>query len=179
MYDMALDWYKTAERKAQLLLTVHGAFAAILLGIVSNNIENLRDFRHVAGVETWLFLTFAVAMLCLAIGLAAASLLSRHNHNITLDFGRLGVDRADPGTYCPEVTWYYGHVASLRFRPAVDLLRASDQRTEFEALTYNAVGLSHVVLRKHRLINVGWQVTAGALLAAVAAGVSLFLRGQL
>jgi hypothetical protein len=179
MYDRAIDWYKTAETKAQLLLTSNGAFATILFGIVSSHVGELRQFGRVSGVETWCFLAVAVIAFCGAIGLAAASLLSRHQHNIDTDFSRLGLRRDDPTTYKPEATWYFGHLASLRFESAVDLLRTADGELEFEALTYNVVGLSHVVLRKHRLINAGWMLAAGALVAMIAAGLSLFLRSQL
>jgi hypothetical protein len=36
-----------------------------------------------------------------------------------------------------------------------------------------------VVLRKHRLINIGWTLTAVALIAVTAAGASIFIRSQL
>lgn len=178
VYEMAIDWYKTAERKGQLLPTANGAFAAILLGVVSSNLNDLRHFGRVAGIETWCFFAIALTASCTAIGFAAASLLSRHEHNIKSDFDRLGVLKDDPTTYRPEVLWYFGHLASLQFGPTVDLLRAADRRMEFDTLTFNAVGLSHVVLRKHRLVNLGWMLTAGALLAMTATGLSLFLRSQ-
>jgi hypothetical protein len=49
---------------------------------------------------------------------------------------------------------------------------------EFETLTYNVVGLSHVVLRKHRLVNAGWVLTAAAVIAMIAASVSIFFHSQ-
>jgi hypothetical protein len=179
VYDIGIDWYKTVERKAQLLLTANGAFAAILLGVASSNVGELRHFGRVARVETWCFMALTAALFCAAIGFAAASLLSRHQHNIASDFARLGIDRRDPATYREEAAWYFGHLASLEFAAAVELLRRADQRMEFTVLTYNVAGLSHVVLRKHRLINAGWMLTAGALLAMTGAGVSLFVRSQL
>jgi len=179
VYDMVIDWYKTAEKKAQLLLTANGAFAAILFGIVSGNLSELRQFGLTSGAETWAFLTVAVISFCGAIGFAAAGLLSRHRHNIQLDFTRLEVRPEDPKTYRREAVWYFAHIASLQFGPAVDLLRTADPRMEFDSLTYNVVGLSRVVLRKHRLVNAGWMLTAVAVLALTATAVSLVVRTQI
>jgi hypothetical protein len=69
--------------------------------------------------------------------------------------------------------WYFGHLASLEFLPAVTFLRRVDQRMEFDALTYNVIGLWHVVLRKHRLVNAGWLRTAGAVIAMIATSLSI------
>ncbi len=38
MYDRAIDWYKIAESKAQLILTVNGAFVTITFGLVSGSV---------------------------------------------------------------------------------------------------------------------------------------------
>jgi hypothetical protein len=179
VYDMIIDWYKTAEKKAQLLLTANGAFATILFGIVSSNLSGLRQFGVSAGAETWVFLTVTVAAFCGAVGLASAGLLSRHRHNIKLDFTRLGVQPEEPKTYKREAVWYFGHIASLQFGPTVDLLRTADPRMEFDSLTYNVVGLSRVVLRKHRLVNLGWMLTAVAVFAMTSAAVSLVIRTQM
>jgi hypothetical protein len=179
VYDRVIDWYKVAETKAQLLLTANGAFAAIFFGLASTNISKLQTFNRITGAETWCFLAIAILAFCGAVGLAAAGLLSRHQHNINTDFARLAVRRDDPTTYTREVVWYFGHIASLEFGPAVNLLRTADQQLEFETLTYNVVGLSRVVLRKHRLVNAGWFLTAGSILAMTAAALSIFLRSQL
>ncbi|REG01309.1 hypothetical protein DFJ67_7390 [Asanoa ferruginea] len=179
VYDMVIDWYKTAEKKAQLLLTANGAFATILFGIVSSNPTGLHQFGVNAGAETWFFVTVAVIAFCGAVGYASAGLLSRHRHNIRLDFARLDVHPQEPKTYKREAVWYFGHIASLQFGPTVDLLRTANPRMEFDSLTYNVVGLSRVVLRKHRLVNVGWMLTAVTVIAMTAAAASVVIRTQL
>ena len=151
VYDRVIDWYKVAEAKGQLLLTANGAFAAILIGTVSGNLDGVRYVTRSFGIETWLVATAAFIAYCGATGFAAASLLSRHQHNIDSDFRRLAINPSDPDTYRGEAVWYFGHIASLRFDAAVELLRKAGDRLELETLTYNVVGLSHVVLRKHRL----------------------------
>jgi hypothetical protein len=177
VYDRVADWYKVAETKAQLLLTANGAFAAIFFGLASANGGKPQTSSRIVGVETWCFLAVAVLAFSGAVGLAAAALLSRHQHNIDTDFARLGVRPDDPTTYKREAVWYFGHIASMEYEPTVNLLRTADQHLEFETLTYNVVGLSHVVLRKHRLVNAGWFLTACSILAMIAASLSIFLRG--
>jgi hypothetical protein len=179
VYAQAIDWYKVAEKKAQYLLTANGAFAAIFFGLASGNVGNIGRFGRVAGDETWCALAVAVIAFCGAVGSAAAALLSRHRHNIATDFARLGVDRNEPATYKPEAVWYFGHIASLQFGPAVDLLRTASPQLEFATLTYNLVGLSRVVHRKHRLVNAGWLLTAATVIAMIVASLSIFLRSQL
>ena len=74
--------------------------------------------------------------------------------------------------------WYFGHLAHLQLDAAAEKLRGADQNFEAETLSYNVVDLSVKVLRKDRLVNAGWALTALALIALVAAGTSFFLRAQ-
>jgi hypothetical protein len=57
------------------------------------------------------------------------------------------------------------------------MLRGVDDDLEVKVLTYNVHGLAKTVLRKHRLINLGWLLTTATLLSLIAAGVSLLVRG--
>jgi hypothetical protein len=178
-YDRAIDWYKVAESKSHILLTVNGAFVTILFGVLSGTIVDVPDLSMKSGVETWVFLGIVVIALTGAISTAAACLLSRHSHHIKSDFARLGVDPDVPDTYRPEALWYFGHLASLQFDPAVAFLRTADAEFEFKVLTYNLVGLARVVLRKHKLINRGWMLTTLALISVIAAGTSIIIRSQI
>lgn len=102
VYDRAIDWYKVAEAKAQVLLTVNGAFVTIVFGLLSGNLMELAGFSSSSGIETWILLSIAVSTLMGAIGSAAACLLSRHQHNIRTDLARLGVD---PTTSLASPRW--------------------------------------------------------------------------
>jgi hypothetical protein len=175
VYDRVIDWYKVAESKAQLLLTVNGAFAAVFFGFASGGLAGSRHIGRSSGVATWFLLATAILAFGGAVGFGAAGLLSRHRKNIRDDFVRLEIRPDDPETYQADAAWYYGHLASLDFDHAVAFLRKADQRMEFEALTYNVVGLSHVVLRKHRLVNAGWQLTALAVLTMIATSLSILV----
>jgi hypothetical protein len=176
VYDRAIDWYKVAESKAQLILTVNGVFVTIAFGILSSKSEGAKSSGNAPGPETWVFLSIAIAGLAGAIGSATACLLSRHNRNIASDFARLNVDPGNSSSYCPEALWYFGHLATLEFDDAVKALRRLGTRAELQILTYNVGGLSRVVLRKHRFINAGWLLTGVALISLLAAAASYLVR---
>jgi len=175
MYDRVIDWYKVAESKAQLILTVNGVFVSIAFGLASAG-AGTGNRSPRPGAETWTFLTIGALALCASIACAAVCLQSRHQFNARNDFSELGVNPDDPETYRPEALWYFGHIAHLPWRFAVAKLRTADEEFELNALTYNVYGLAKVVLRKHRFINAGWALTALGLIALVAAAASFVIR---
>ncbi|WP_433382114.1 hypothetical protein ACQPZX_18335 [Actinoplanes sp. CA-142083] len=176
VYDRVIDWYKVAETKAQLILTVNGAFVTIAFGILTGSIADLRDSLDEWGALTWLFLTLTVVTISASIVCAALSLLSQHERHIRQDFKQLKIDPDREKTYRPEGAWYYGHIAKLRWEGVQSMLAGADEKFEVDVLTYHVHGLSQTVLRKHRLINAGWMLTAATLLSLVGAGASLLLH---
>ncbi len=179
VYERALDWYKVAETKAQLLLTVNGVFVTVVFGIVSGRLGEAHEFADILGVETWVFFLTSTGALLGAVTCAAACLWSQHGKNIKEAFARLGVDPDTPASYRPEVLWYFGHLANLRIESAAAMISQADRRFEITALSYNVVQLSGIVLRKHRLVNAGWALTALALILLIGGGVSVFIRAQI
>ena len=177
VYASTREWYAVAETKAQLLLTVNGAFVTILYGVLFGKLGDIRAVTARFGPETWTFFGVAVAALMSALACAAGCLWSFHGR-AKEEFAYLGVNPDDPATYRPEVLWYFGHLARLRLDAVVETLRKADQNFEAETLSYNVVDLSVKVLRKHRLANVGWALTALSLIALIAAGTSFFVRAQ-
>ena len=174
-----MDWYKVAEAKAQLILTVNGVFITIGFGIVSAKPDDVSVPTRDLSPVTWVFLALSVSALAGAISAAASSLLSRHRHNIKADFKHLDIDIKDEAPRLPypaESLWYFGHLGSLPFRQAVESFDQIDEEDEFKILTFHVVGLSRVVLRKHRLINIGWLLTSIALLSLLAAITSYAIR---
>lgn len=178
VYTSTREWYAVAETKAQLLLTVNGAFVTILFGILFGRAGGVQAGVTHFGPETWAFLGVAVAALVSALACAAGSLWSFHGR-AKGELARLDVDTGNPDTYRPEVLWYFGHLAHLKPKAVAEKLRDAGQEFEAKALSYNVVDLSVKVLRKHRLVNMGWALTALELIALIAAGTSFFIRAQL
>ena len=178
VYASTLDWYKVADTKAQLLLTVNGAFVAIVSGALLGQVADVRAFGDAFGVETWAFFLLAVVALAGAITCAARCLWSRLGRIAKDRFVQLGVRPEDPASYRPEVLWFFGHLAQLPTGPAAEMLRRADRSFELDALTYDVMFLSRNVLRKHQWVNAGWTLTALALLALIAGGASFVMRVQ-
>ncbi|WP_372351121.1 hypothetical protein [Streptomyces sp. KL116D] len=171
----AIDWYKIAESKAQIILyreRLAGHFA--VQGIAARPVSPQADIRHSSGPETWCFLALSALALIGAVGCAAAALWSRHVKNVQGTFALLGVHPDDPDTYCPEVLWYFGDLAHLRMSEAAAKVAQADQEFELKSLSYNLVHIARVVLRKHRYVNAGWMLTAMAIVALVCGAMSLF-----
>ncbi|MEV5841238.1 hypothetical protein ACGF3G_12155 [Streptomyces sp. NPDC048179] len=179
VYDRAIDWYKVAESKAQIILTVNGVLVTIFFGITAQTLSTRRILAQVSGAETWFFLSVSTCSLLGAVVCAAACLWSRHGGNSKGTFAFLGVRPGNPDTYRPEVLWYFGDLANLRMGPAADRIMQADAEFEVRALAYNVVHLARVVLRKHRFLNAGWALTAAAIVSLVLAGVSVFIRAQI
>jgi hypothetical protein len=183
VYDRALDWYKVAEAKAQLILAATGLFLTILGSGLFGKVNDIRALVELFGAETWVFLGISLLAVVGAVLCATWVLLSLHRR-AAHDFASLHVDPADPNTYRPEVLWYFGHLASLQPGSAVTALRSvaalrrADPTVEIAILSYNVVHLVRRVLRKHRLINAGWTLTALALVMLIAVAASLIVRAQ-
>lgn len=174
-YDRVIDWYKVAESKAQLLLTVNGLLVTVFIASLTGKVSGARQ----AGLETRIFVLAAAATTVAAVACAAGGLWSRHTVNTKKAFAKLEVDPSDLDSYRPEVLWYFGHLASLDHQAAAGMVGSADRNFEITALSYNLVDLSVVVLRKHRFVNLGWALTASAVIFVVIAGTDIYLRAQL
>ena len=70
-------WYKNADFKAQILLTLNGTFISFLSASIFMEIEVINEIQTLAGWETWLFLCILTLSIILSIGAALTALLSR------------------------------------------------------------------------------------------------------
>ncbi|MFE0252752.1 hypothetical protein [Streptomyces sp. NPDC059010] len=179
VYAQAIDWYKVAESKAQIILTVNGVLVTIFFGLNAQILADEPRLAKISGVETWCFLFASTLAVLGAVTCATACLWSRHGKNSKGTFALLGVNPDQPHTYCPEVLWYFGDLANLQMEPAAALISRADAQFEVAALSYNVVHLGRVVLRKHRFLNTGWALTATAIVSLIFGGVSVFVRAQM
>jgi hypothetical protein len=176
-YRNNLDWYAVSERKAQILLALHGALISVAFGSMLGVAGDLVSVSTAAlGSETWAFLGVAVSGTVGAVVSGTLCMWSLHGRSTRRMLARLGVDPRDAETYVPEVLWYFGHLGRLDAAGAADRLRGMGQEEEVRVLSFHIVELSQRVLRKHRWMNAGWAFTGLALVAVAAALVSLSAR---
>lgn len=177
VYERAMDWYKVAESKAQLILTVNGVLVTLAFGTAAGHTDG-RELGKAAGVETWCCFMVVIGALLGAVVCAAACMWSRHGSNYKGTFALLGVDPEDPSSYRPEVLWYFGDLAHLQMGPAAAMIGRADRNFEITSLSYNVVHLARIVLRKHRFVNAGWALTALGIASLILGGASVFVRTQ-
>src|SRR5436189_5469993 len=77
LFDDVVDWYKSADAKAQVLLCLAGTLLSFLTGSVFMKREELKSIFNVFGQETSALLAMTILCLVLAIGCALMCLRSR------------------------------------------------------------------------------------------------------
>jgi len=159
LYENTRQWYTTAERKAQLLLTVNGAFVTIVFSTLFSRNNEVRAGAGHFGMDTRIFLAVFAVALASAIACAGLCLWSLHGKG-NRELALLGINPDNQDTYKPAGLWYFGHIARLNPDIAVKVICGADRGFETEALAHNAVDLARKVFRKHRWVNAGWALTA-------------------
>jgi hypothetical protein len=177
LYANVLDWYRVADSRAQLILTVDGVFITIVTGGVFAKPDDLAAWQGVFGPDTWLFLSAAALAI---VGSIICALLCLHTRlfEATASYvsNNYKVDPADIETYVPGVSWWYGMIATMDQRLMVQYLQTADGMFEIDALANQIVLLSRMILRKHRWANMGWLLAGVSLFCLVAAGASYMVR---
>jgi hypothetical protein len=177
LYANVLDWYRIADAKAQLILTLNGIFITIVTGTVFSRPDELAAWRRVFGVETWIFLSLGAVAIVGSIISALLCLHSRLHEAALRDIAdHYHVDRKSIETYVPGVAWWFGMIARMEPRLMIHYLQTADEMFEAEALADQIVVLSGRNLAKHRAVNRGWLLAGASLLCLVIAGTSYVLR---
>src|SRR3984885_7305370 len=91
LYANTRQWYTTAERKAQLLLTVNGSFITIVFGALFSRDNGVRTGAVHFGTDTRVLLGIFVATLASAIACAGLSLWSLHG-KVSRELKLLGIN---------------------------------------------------------------------------------------
>lgn len=181
VYASLTDWYKVADNKGQLLLTLNGVFVTVLSGVVLLAPDELLVRKSQLPWYSWALMgAGAVAAAC-SILCAIMCLRSRLS-NAHLDLHRIsrgdipdGV-REDGGSpqYSPGATLWFGTLARFEDkRVGSRLLNGATLQFELDALTDQIMQFAPRVLEKHRWVNRGWAAAGAALLFTLAGTVSV------
>jgi hypothetical protein len=172
VYASLIAWYKVADAKGQLLLTLNGIYITVLSSIVLVSPQDLLNRKMSLPPVAWLFLGGAALATVISILSAIGCLRSRLS-DARLDKIRDLFIESSPGgpdRYRPAVTFWFGTIARLDRDIGLKMLRSVDETFELAALTEEIFLLAPNVLAKHRWVNRGW-VAAGANLLLLLAGV--------
>jgi Family of unknown function (DUF5706) len=173
LYANVLDWYNSAERKAQVVLGFNGVFISLLGGSVFVKGADLHAITTDFGVETWVFLslmTLCLLLATLATGLVLVPRMSRRRILAALR------EHGNGGTYQPEVIWFFRMIGYLDEGPFKDRLRDVSPDDEVRALGSQIHRLSVNVTRKHLWVNVAFAMTASVFVFFLAAAISYLLN---
>jgi hypothetical protein len=169
-----LDWYKNADLKSQILLTIDGVFLAFLTASVFKAPRDLQPIVARFGLETWFLL--GLMTLALSGSIVSALLSLRSRGMLRRPDGR----NDEAGT--PEVEpvaakmWFFEDIRRNDQKEFIRALHRVDQALEIDAVGHSAFILASNVSRKHRWVNVGFLLAGATLLLFLAAAVSYVIR---
>lgn len=177
LYASLIDWYKVADSKGQLLLTLNGIYITVLSSVVIVSPRDLISRKASLGPVTWLFLAAAAAATGISILSAIECLHSRLSNakldkqlDLFVEPGEGGIER-----YRPAVTFWFGTIARLDRGIGLKMLQSADEAFELAALTEEIFLLAPNVLAKHRWVNRGWVAAGTSLVLLLAAAVSVVI----
>lgn len=176
VYASMLDWYKVADAKGQLLLTLNGIFVTVLSGLVLLGPDELLARKvqltwlgwiSIMGAAGAVSYSIICAMMCLHSRLSKAKLDKHHESFQYLD----GQGRSQ---YRPVVTFWFGTLARFKDKhEGLDLLLQSSSEFELSAIADEILLFAPNVLEKHQWVNRGWAAAGFALLFTLLAAISI------
>jgi hypothetical protein len=175
VYASMLDWYKVADAKGQLLLTINGIFVTVLSGLVLLRPDELIARKIQIGLAGWIFAAGAAtaagfSIICAIICLHSRLSTAKLDKNLE-SFQYL--DSEGRSQYRPVVTFWFGTLARFRDKQeGLDLLLNSSGEFELSAIADEILLLAPNVLAKHQWANRGWAAAGCALLLTLAAAIT-------
>ena len=171
LYDDVVHWYDNADTKAQVLLTLVGAFTAFLTSSAIIGADELKTITRCMSPLVWGVLLLMAAMVALAVLAGLACLWSRIRLTPETEqaIARTETDlkHRTPG----RVIGFFGTLRRLRKERFVTDLQGLDQDYELQIRAAQIHALSGRVYWKHVSVNIGF-VSGGLslLLFLLAAG---------
>jgi len=179
VFSNVVDWYKSADAKAQIILSLDGALVAFLTSSIFKSPAELSAITHNLTRATWLLLcamclclagSIVSALMCLwsrvFIGIKRDSILGREQEKI----------RAGARRYSPNVMLFFKTITWLDHDAFQEQLGTTDTAFQIKALASQTYLLSKRVYVKHVWVNAGFVLAGASLIFFLASGVS-YLAG--
>lgn len=175
LFANVVDWYKNADAKAQIILTLDGALVAFLTTSIFKSPIELSLITHSLTRGTWLLLTAMCCCLAGSIVSALICLWSRVFLGIKRD-SILGRERAKikagAKVYSPNVMLFFKTISWLDHDAFQEQLGTMDTAFQIKALASQAYLLSKRIYVKHVWVNAGFVLAGASLILFLASGVS-------
>jgi hypothetical protein len=156
LFANIVDWYKNADSKAQIILTLDGALIAFLTTSIFRKPGDLSEITQRLTLRTWLLLMAMCVCLVGSIISALMCLWSRVFLGIKRDsvLGREKKKIRDGEThYSPNVMLFFKTICWLDHNIFQKQLETTDTSFQIRALGSQAYLLSKRVYRKHTLTS--------------------------
>jgi len=178
LFKLVIGWYKNADSKAQVILTLDGAFLTFLTSSIVLKPDELEKIVGRFGRDTWLFLILMCLCLVGSIVSALICLLSRifllPKRDSVLIKDRASVKTAE--RYSPNLMLFFQSISWLDHDKFQEQLKTIDKEFEVAALGSQIHHLSKRVTTKHKAVNYGFIFAGATLLFFLAVGISYVAR---
>ncbi len=174
LYERVIDWYKNADSKAQIILTLDGAFLTFITSSIFKSPDELSNITQRFTFYTWLFLALMCSCLVGSIIIALMCLWSRVFISAKRDEALLLEKEKIKGSerYSPNLMLFFKTISWLDHDKFQAQLIGIDKEFEIKALASQSYLLSKRVYVKHLLINAGFILAAASLIFFLAGGIS-------
>jgi hypothetical protein len=179
VFEHNLFWYKNADAKAEIILTLDGVFVGFVTSLIFvKQIDLIGILRHFTSFS-WLLLELMVVCLtgsivssifCLWSRIPIFSGRAQRNY-----FAEKKIDAKNIKTYLPETTFFFQKISWLEPTVYQKYMLSTDKKFEISALALDVHVLSKNVLKKHRWVDIGFFLTGLSLLCFLAFSISYLL----
>jgi hypothetical protein len=171
LYENVLDWYKSADYKAQIIVALNGAFVTF---VTTSLFQESSLFVKRLPWHTMGLLVSVVISLAISLYHAVSCLRSRIylTDELAEFLSKEGVNRTDYQTYKPSVCWFFQMVSALDKSQFEKRMRNLETGFEVDAMTSAIYELSANVSKKHLHVNFGFAFAALTFLLFVASWLS-------
>lgn len=179
VYAHVEHWYENADRKAQIVLALDGAFLSFITSQAFTKAADLQEITLCFGPETTLFLSLMVLLLAASI-LSAIYCLHPRLHgggDKTDTMLKFEIDKRDAAEPIPaRLSWFFGFLAQLDQERVARQLQNVDDSFAAEALAHEAAKFSRNVFKKHLWVDRAFLCAGLGLLFLLCATASYWLR---
>jgi hypothetical protein len=174
LFERVVDWYKNADSKAQIILTLDGAFLTFLTTSIFKNPDDLSKITQRFTFSTRLFLVLMCLSFIGSILTALMCLWSRiflfSKRDEVLLREKKEIKEAE--RYSPNVMLFFKTISWLDHDKFQSQLADVDKEFEIKALASQSYLLSKRVNTKHLLVNLGFALSGAGLIFFLASGIS-------
>jgi hypothetical protein len=179
VYTHVEHWYENADRKAQIVLVLDGAFLSFITSQAFTKAVDLQEITVCFGTETTLLLTLMALSLAASI-LSAIICLHPRLHaerDKTESMLKDEIGKRDPAEPIPaRLSWFFGYLAQFDQERVARQLQNVDDSFAAEALAHEAAKFSRNVLQKHSWADRAFLFASSSLILLLLATASYWWR---